>query len=55
MISSTMEPNNAAGDESCTVANATEVRGTPLRWGWSDTVCSDSYIFLCRMQGAQQA
>jgi hypothetical protein len=44
------EPDNASGDESCAVANFTEAFGKPARWGWADTQCSNTFVFLCRMQ-----
>jgi hypothetical protein len=44
------EPDNAQGDESCAVANYTEAFGKPARWGWADTLCSSTFVFLCRMQ-----
>ncbi len=44
------EPNNAAGDEFCVAANASE----PLQgvgWGWADASCVISMPAICRLMG----
>ena len=40
------EPNNAAGDEFCAVANTTLYHSGA--WGWSDASCSLALPFICR-------
>jgi hypothetical protein len=41
------EPNNAIAPELCGLANYTLTYGGV--WGWSDTACSASFPFICRM------
>jgi hypothetical protein len=45
------EPDNAAGDEFCVAANASE----PLQgvgWGWADASCVLAMPAMCRIMGA---
>jgi hypothetical protein len=49
------EPNNyEAPPENCAGCNYTEVVRSGA-WGWADSNCSRSSIFMCRMSGAQSA
>ncbi len=45
--SQTQEPNSLRGAERCGVANYTqEFDGA---WGWSDTMCNETYVQICRI------
>jgi hypothetical protein len=45
------EPNNQEISEFCGVANYTAQWGSPPAWGWSDTLCSKRFIFMCKVNG----
>lgn len=43
------EPYQVDPPETCAVANATQVYGNPIAWGWSDNKCSNQYYPMCRI------
>ena len=47
-----IEPNNIYRQENCAGANYSEAYDSA--WGWSDTQCDKSYIFMCRDNREQQ-
>jgi hypothetical protein len=42
------EPNNLMPPENCVVANYSEAYGIPPAYGWADTQCNNTNIFICR-------
>ncbi len=47
MAGSLVQPDNARGQELCLVANASMAYSKA--WGWADTDCADTFVFMCRM------
>ena len=44
------EPYPAGAGEYCGVCNYTEVFGAPSTWGWADSLCTNTFISMCRLQ-----
>ncbi len=43
------EPNNRQPPEVCAVANASQAYDTPRAWGWADTSCKQSFVYICKV------
>jgi hypothetical protein len=46
-VTNSTEPNNLKLNERCGVANVTQAYDGA--WGWSDTLCSETYVHICRI------
>ena len=44
------EPNAYMGNESCSVGNWSQAQGSPVGWGWADTMCNQTFYPMCRKQ-----